>query len=230
MPQRLNKIVRYLSECYKADNRTLGLFDFFGNKVEKRVFLKEALLLTGEFAKYPIEEKWAKEVENTLKVYSKEKVLLLSAFFIKGKRNALGEIKTACTPLVFIPAFIESEKLVITSDETEKLVVKSEDVSDSESEENEYYLSLDFSQMSLNPSAVRMLAAASNLSTAEMVEKLTDASNTGPIDFQSAVALKQVIDQHCNLIDTEELMLYPQLATVKSIKKKTELEQLKIFS
>ena len=74
----INSLIRYLKECYQADNREAGLIDFYSKKVEHRYLLSNAAILTDALPIYPVDPDWGEAVSETLSVYLKEKELMMT--------------------------------------------------------------------------------------------------------------------------------------------------------
>ena len=103
-----NKI-RYLASCYQADLRAVSLLNFFSKRAGHQLFLESAELLQGELTQFPVSTAWAREIEKTLAVYSKEKTLFCGSVFLAGSVNIAGKEEDVLAPVYLHPAELIEE-------------------------------------------------------------------------------------------------------------------------
>ena len=109
-----NKI-SYLKDCFIADNRTNALHDIFSNKIEQRLFIKNAELFLAEGHLELTTEKYGTKVTNELSLYIKEKDFKASLFFLKTEQNILGKIKDVYIPILSYSASIIFDDFLFSS-------------------------------------------------------------------------------------------------------------------
>lgn len=104
------RIVRFLRECYEADNRETALFDLRRDKVQHfRVLNQGGEFLTGALDLIPVEHLSALEAQKTARLYEAEKTLVFGAFLLVGclRHAAPPTPKKIFAPLIFFPAVVE---------------------------------------------------------------------------------------------------------------------------
>lgn len=135
--------VEYLRNCYQADNRELGLSDFYSEKVEHRWLLTESSLFTDNLPIYPVDPGWGEAVEKTLSIYQKEKELMLSYLFLTGELSVGNRVSKVVTPLFLIPTTLEKRATLEKRDE-------------------DYFVKPMTEMASVNPSALTLLSSLDN--------------------------------------------------------------------
>ena len=116
-------ILRYLHDCYRADNREQGVLDLFASKVEYRRFVEGGGdLLTGVLDRLPVVDPDLRQVAKTAALQRTEKALELGALFIVGSvvdsvvGRVVGSVAESateetrirlCAPLVSFPLTLD---------------------------------------------------------------------------------------------------------------------------
>ncbi len=190
----LSKAISYFRACYQADNRTLQLPNFFSNKVEHRLLLSDADLITGNLPKVSVDPDWATDTLKDLKIYTKEKALYCCSLFMLGHTSVAEKKRRVCAPLYLHPAQL-----------TEK--------------EGEFYVSINIHQPIINPAAVKATLSSETDTYDELIEQLP----AGFIDFGLCSELQRLFSQALPTLNTQELLMFPQLydeAATKQFHKK----------
>ncbi|MEN7549099.1 DEAD/DEAH box helicase [Rapidithrix thailandica] len=190
-----NNLVRYLKSCYQADNRELSLTNFFQQKVEHHYLLQETELFSGELSTLPADEEWAESVTKTLSVYSKEKELYTCALFVIGKAMIGGKEQKIIAPLLLSPTTIVEGEMPT--------------------------LQLPAQNTQLNTFLFKLLEAQDDDDTSyTAINELSTIVNSSHLDFEQCAAIKNFFDERFEGIDTQDLLLYPQLYDKKKIDRK----------
>ncbi|MEM8967718.1 MAG: ATP-binding protein, partial [Bacteroidota bacterium] len=184
-------IVRYLKECYQADNRETGLSDFFGKSVEHQWLLSDAKMLSEELPIYPVDPVWGETVAKTTKIYAKEKELMMAYIFLTGKISVGGKNKNITTPLFLIPVTLE---------------IRNED----------YFIKASAESASVNPIAVNLLNATVEEST-DLASILQDWIINSQFQFGDLGQLRKSLLKLFPHLQTEEMLMYPSLLDKTSI-------------
>lgn len=174
---QIPQIVNYLRSCYQADNRELSLFNFFNSKVESRLFLETPDLIEGKSHWFPVPTAWATRMEKKLKLYGKEKILQVGAFFILGDTIVAGERLQIYAPLLLhtLELFCDQEV---------------------------YYLRFTSAGFSINPSAIRIIETEKETDLTELLLRaLEDAQY---LDFDAYDRLEQVLKEHALNLDVPD--------------------------
>jgi len=109
-PELPRNLIRFLRDCYEADNREAALFDLRHDKVQHLHVLNQGGdFLTGHLDLIPLDHKLALEVQKTARLYETEKTLIFCAFLLVGRlrKPAPPLPKELFAPLIFFPATIE---------------------------------------------------------------------------------------------------------------------------
>jgi len=190
----LKNILQYLKSCYQADNREIGLFSYFTNKVEHRLVLKETDALNGDLPIYPIDNEWAESTGKTLAVYSKEKELYAFAFFIIAPAFVGNKELKLTAPLFFVPTGLEKR-------------------------EDDHFVVPNFDQAVVNVSTLKQIVP-SECDINQLVHELTEWVTRGGFTFGRVGVLRKLLEKNIPLLNTEELLLYPSLWPATKIKRK----------
>lgn len=79
----INHQIAYLRDCFLHDNRELSVSNFFKEKIEcKYIVHRQEELLNGLLPKVGLPDKIAKQIENSLSLFSREKQLVYSTLFV----------------------------------------------------------------------------------------------------------------------------------------------------
>jgi len=89
-------LIRFLRDCYEADNREAALFDLRHERVQHLHVLNHGGdFLTGNLDLIPVDRKLALEVQKTARLYETERTLVFCAFLLVGKiRNPLPPLES----------------------------------------------------------------------------------------------------------------------------------------
>ena len=183
-------IIEYLKNCYQADNRELGLTDFYSRKVEHRWLLTESSLLTGDWPVYPVDPEWGAAVEKTLAVYQKEKELVLSYLFLTGEMRLGNKLVKVVTPLFFIPTILEKRDL-------------------------DFFVKLIPGNASVNPFALTLLSTLSD--ETDIAEELIDWVTQGDYLFGDLGNLRKLLTVSYPALNAQALLMYPTFFDKKAI-------------
>jgi len=104
------RVLRFLRDCYEADNRETTLLDLRHEKVEHLQFLSQGgEFLTGTLDRIPVDREAALAAQKTARLYETEKTLVFCALLLVGR---LGKARPSLpqeifAPLLFFPAQVE---------------------------------------------------------------------------------------------------------------------------
>ena len=85
-PKLPRHLIRFLRDCYEADNREAALFDLRNERVQHLHVLNQGGdFLTGGLDVVPVDRKLAFSVQKTARLYETEKMLVFGALLIVGK-------------------------------------------------------------------------------------------------------------------------------------------------
>jgi len=104
-------LIRYLADCYVADNRTFSIDNFFSKKFENHFIqdLKEELI-NNKYPKQYLPADIGKKTLQNLQLNSNDKQLYYCSFFIIGRRQHFNNrIERICAPVLYFPAEIVSD-------------------------------------------------------------------------------------------------------------------------
>lgn len=198
----MNNTIAYFRDCYQADNRDLNLDNFFGTKVEKRIVLggKEELI-DGYYPRMPVNNKKAAEIVKDLALHYKEKELLYCSLFVIGKKKGYrGRTQPVCSPLFFYPATIE-------------LV------------DDEHYVKIDIEKRRFNYALLKSIRE--NDDTGGLYENLHKELPNKEINFKEIGGIKRVLEKYFPELETENILLYPDLFPEKKIRELIKDEKIK---
>ncbi len=189
----INKIIAYFNDCYQADNRDLSIDNFFSPKVEKRIIMEgREELVDGYYPQLPVNHTKAEEIVKDLTLYYKEKELLYGTMFILGKKKGgRGKNQAICSPLFFFPA---------------ELILDDEN----------YYVKIDIEKRRLNYSLLKSIKDEED--TSGLYENLHNEFSENAIDFKEIGNVKRVLEKFFPELNTEQMLLFPNLFTENKIK------------
>lgn len=191
--------ISYLHGCYVADNRQLKLTDFFNSrKVEFPYIIEDdEELINGEYPKLGLPDEYAEEIVKMAELYHKEKELLYCSLFLLGTENSLGSSKKVCAPLLLFPAQIEKG-------------------------EEFHFISIDKENVRVNSSALGLLTQEdSTISEVDLIREFPDY----PFDFGRVGNIGRLLKKNFPELDTESLLLFPELWNGKKIKRQLQPKQ-----
>ena len=131
----LSDTVSYFRACYQADNRALHLYNFFSSKVEHRLMLSDAELISGSLPKVAVAAEWATDAQKDLAIYTKEKALYCCSLFVLGHTQVAQKKRRFCAPL-YLHAAQLNEK------------------------DDEFYVRINTQQTIINPAAIKAVSDA----------------------------------------------------------------------
>jgi len=192
-----NRIVEYIEDCYKADNRELHLTNFFHTKVEQNLLLDNEELINGSLPKYPVRSDWAETAEKTIAIYAKEKELYACVLFLVGTAEIAEKKIKVISPLLLIPAELNKE-------------------------DEDYYVKIFPENVTVNQSVFSLINSVDDEDTTA-INDLYKKVNGEYIDFGKCAEIKNFFKERYSTINAEELLMFPQLFTKEQLKKhKTE--------
>ncbi|WP_020530904.1 AAA domain-containing protein [Flexithrix dorotheae] len=199
-PQR---IIKYLRECYIADQREQTIWNIFDKKIEERYFMKEKEeLVNGFFPKVYIEDRKAIKISKILKLYRKEKKLYYYSFFIAGKTGSeLPGRQNICAPLFYYPAQITQN-------------------------EEFYYVNIDFKNRKVN---LPLLSFLSDKQEDISIENFLKEIPKQEITFENIGILVAELKKLLPQVDFEESLLYPSLVSNSKLQAAKRGSALKFF-
>ena len=109
LPRRL---IRFLRDCYEADNREAALFDLRHERVQHLHVLNHGGdFLTGNLDLIPVDRQLGLEIQKSARLYESERTLVFCAFLLVGKpENPVPPLpRELFAPLIFFPAIIEDQ-------------------------------------------------------------------------------------------------------------------------
>lgn len=193
--------ISYLHGCYVADNRQLKLTDFFNSgRVEFPYIIEDdEELINNQYPKLGLPDEYAEEVVKMAKLYQKEKELLYCSLFLLGSETSLGKARKLCAPLLLFPAEIKR------GDEF-------------------YFVSLDKENVRVNSSALSILTQENDhISEVDLIREFPEF----PFDYGAVGDIGRLLKKHFPKLDTESLLLFPELWNEKKIKRQLQPKQRK---
>lgn len=187
-------LVRYLADCYVADNRILGIDNFFSKKYENQFVqdLKEELI-NAKYPKQYIPEDIGKKTLQNLQLNSNDKKLYYCSFFILGqKRHFNNRIEKVCAPVLFFPADIVSA-------------------------DDYYFIKLNPNDLQINFGFLRSLDFKTSFS--EFQKDMNSLFGYPAVDFAFVAGLERCIEDHIlNLKVDDTVDEYPNLLQAKALR------------
>ncbi|WKN41178.1 AAA domain-containing protein [Tunicatimonas pelagia] len=187
----ITTIIQYLKDCYQADNREVGLSNFFGKSVEHQWLLPDAEILAEKLPIYPVDPLWGEKVAKTTKVYAKEKELMMAYIFLTAQLSVGSRNSSVATPLFLIPTTLELR------------------------DEN-YFIKPSTENASVNPIAVNLLNATVEEDT-DSASVLQNWITREKFGFGDIGILREVLAKQVPHLQTEEMLMYPSLLEKKAI-------------
>lgn len=178
--KEINNIIKFYRDCYQEDFKGIRIRNFISNQCEKRLIPNNNNLFHENWLGFPIDTKWAKEVEKILFLDSKEKTLFGGTVFISGIQDTIGRTKPALTPMYIHELFLEER------DEVYFLNVK------------ETYLNPDFIELAnhIDPSLKLNF------------ESVSESAPPNPFGFGNLVLLENFIKNNFKSWDTDSILNY----------------------
>lgn len=200
MANALPAITKYFRACYQADFRAVHLLNFYSNKANHQHLFNDEAFIADKLETLPVDSEWGESLSKHLYLHSKEEQLYAHAFFLTGRTQLLGKKRTVCAPLYFIPASLQYLQDV-------------------------YQVSLDFSEMVLNPAIADVLQEINVKNIPNLSDHLNNILPTGPLNFDR---LQEIIVQLQDLFPAlalTELANFPVTTTEKALKQKVRQQK-----
>lgn len=200
----IEKVISYYQNCYKHEFKDQDFLNFFGTKIDKRIFLKNENELFKEEDAAFLNLDFGEELYKYIEIHKKTKSLLACSFFITGSITFLGKKRTICAPLILTPV-----DLKINNDGI-------------------YYLNYHFNENRFNETLLTNLKNNFNLDDSFILEvkSLLKDTQIKQKDIQKiATKLQEYLT-----IATDSLNELPILTDNKTLKKDLKKSDLKIHS
>ncbi|MFY0675346.1 MAG: DNA2/NAM7 family helicase [Bacteroidia bacterium] len=190
------KLIGFLKSCYEADNREQLIYNFFEKKVEYRHWIQNTDILSGEIPYLPLKNDYAEAITTELEVYQYEKSIYVAGLFLCGRSENYNKRLNA--PLLIWPAIISQN-------------------------EDGYSLYPDYSNPNINPAFFRAINAIDedDITTAKDILEIVDGH---ALSFEKISAIERLIQARYHEVETEELLLFPQLEKEEAIRKSRGLK------
>lgn len=194
MPDQ-RQIIRYLRECYEADNRETGIANLLGEKCRHVTFLTGSEdLLRGVLDRVPLEREPALAAMKEAELARKDKSLVYCAFPLVGPTAGQPQLPSRlCAPLVFYPATIEDDGQTA-------------------------FLSVDLSQQRVNYPVLARLAG-DRLGSGAAVEELLGGFPQAPFGKDDLHAIMALVIDLLGEVDVLRLAGYPELVGEKEVRR-----------
>lgn len=183
----------YFKECYKLDYKEFVIDNILSQKYPFKWFVsKKEELFNDSLPIIPYTNNKTIELEKEIELYKLEKKLFYGCFFVLGRNNnPLIRDNRVCAPLILFPATI---------------VTRNEDK----------FLEIDVNSFSINRSVLTKLEFKSEqLNKDSFLKELSDKILN---DKNSFIGLKSLFDKYFSNIDSEELLLFPQVWSANKIR------------
>lgn len=197
--------IQYLKDCYTLDNASFTIQNFFDKKFQFQYIIEtqEEELLNQAFPKTFVPDEIGESIEQILILNSEDKELLYCSLFICGTRSShlTKKVNSVLSPLIYTHANINKT-------------------------DEDYFVSLN-SKPQLNIGFLKTLTYKTNFEQCRMA--LHQVIKSGLIDFKTVGEIKTILDQHVLDLDTEEIIMYPDLISKKerqSVFKPSQLKKL----
>ncbi len=193
----IGNVISYFRDCHIHDNKSVSIFNVLGSEVENlQIISDKEVLLNDDLPYFPISDKYAEIINQTLKVYEKEKELCYFSFLLLGTDIVNNRTRKIISPLYIFPASIEQE--------------------------NELnYVSIDRNNQRLNSEIIRELFDEENIT--EDFNEIISENLSSLEDYNS---LGYLLEKYFINLDTTSLVDYPNLFEEKKIKRLMTPSQL----
>jgi superfamily I DNA and/or RNA helicase len=185
----------YFKECYKLDFKEFSIDNVLSPKYKHKWFLERKEELFNQ--KLPLlayGNPKVEELEKEVELFKLEKKLFYGCFFVLGKSDKpLVKDKRICAPLVLFPATI----------------VFKEDL---------YYLEINYDEFEINSDIISKLDEIdSNRAKDQFIEEISDQI----VNYKdnSAILFNDLFDKYFSNQNSEELLMFPDVWSVKQIRK-----------
>lgn len=206
MAKNINKhhdLIKYLKDCYSADNKERFILNIFSKSIENTYFLPYEYLLTKQKDELALTDKSISTITKNAFVYRKEKDLLYGSTIIKGTITVDNEK----TPLM-APLFIYSAEII--NDNSRSL------------------LKIDYSNPTVNFGLINILCEYDDEKTTTAYNALSLLATSENIEYSVDFYEKciSIISSSATPIDTNELVLFPILQTAPFLTLSTKQKRI----
>ncbi|TPN82104.1 AAA domain-containing protein [Aquimarina algicola] len=188
-------LIKYFTDCYKADNREFGIENFFSTKFENQYLQKNEELINGDYPKQFLPDKVGISISKNLQLYSRDKQLFYCSIFLIGKRKIFNKKNiNICAPLFFYPAEI----------------IKTEEG---------YFIKLEQSERKINNAFLKTLDFKESYDT--FLKELQTVLKQEIIDYPLLAKVQRTFEKHVvNVQFAEDMVMFPKLIGAASVKKR----------
>lgn len=186
----MQNLIRYYNACYQADTNSLIVSNFFSS-VENKLLIEEEELLNGFLPYYPIDEEKSISIKKDLTLFAKEKELVYCSLFVIGQGTGFAKKSKICSPLLVYSAEIIEE------------------------DEN-YFIKIDRETGRINYALLKKVSEGSD-ENAVLFDELFSLIQNQIIDEKKIFEIINVLNKYLPNLDTEDLILYPNLFDKKKI-------------
>ncbi|MBQ4821179.1 AAA domain-containing protein [Aquimarina sp. MMG016] len=191
----ITSLVKYFSDCYKADNREFSIDNFFSAKFENQ-FLQDLdeELINGKYKQQYIPDDVGEIVSKNLQLYKRDKQLFYCSLFLLGKRRLFNKrTSRICAPIFFYPS---------------KIIQVDED----------YFIEIYLEERQVNYGFLRTLDFNSSFESFQ--EEFNELLSREIIDYPFIAELQRLFDKHMsNVTFSEEVHMFPKLIPPKTVKR-----------
>jgi hypothetical protein len=184
-------LVRFLRDCYEADNREAALFDLRHERVRHLHVLNHgADFLSGGLDLIPLDRKLAIEVQKSAQLYETERTLVFGAFLLVGEVAKPGPTipkEELFAPLIFFPAAVEDA-------------------------DPHAFLRVDAREQRVNAKVLAALLGESESSSAYLDEILGRIPQA-PFATHQLQDIISAFEEFLPMVDARELIHFPRLST-----------------
>lgn len=194
MTYKAQDFYNYFKECYKLDYKEFIIDNILATKYSYKWFVSvKEELISEDLPIIPYINKKGEELEKDIELYKLEKKLFYACFFVLGKNeNPLIKDKRICAPLLLFPATIKTI-------------------------DDEKFLEIDKNSFIVNRSVLTKLETKNEkLSKDSFIKELSERLVN---DKSNLISLKVIFDKYFTNLDSEELLLYPEVWSVNKIRK-----------
>ncbi len=185
-------VITYLRDCYDADNRRTTVWDLFHRSIEHRIVLDgREDLLTGSFARVPVDAEQGIAAQKQAFLSRKEKEYVLSSLLLVGRIDEGEATRVICAPLIMHPAQIV------------------------EGEDTHIYIQPDLDERQIN---YRLLDALRGEGRETSLAPIDDALHQRTIAPEAMGPLISALENLYAGIDCAPLYFYPELHDERSIR------------
>ncbi len=183
--------IRYLGECYEADNRETGIPNLFDKKHRHVTFLSGTEdLARGVLDRVPIDRVPALAAAKEAALYRKDKSLVYCLFPVAGSPGGSTRLpRRLCAPVLFYPAAIQDDGSAA-------------------------YLTIDRSQQRFNAPVLAALIDQESASADELLSQMPQA----PLRREDLHALIALLMDVVPGLDAFGLSAYPQLVSERQVR------------